>query len=123
MEQEEYPFPFEKLRVWQQTRKWTLSVQKIVSGFPSEEKYNLSSQLNRASVSVASNLAEGTTRMSTKDQAHFSNIAYASLMECACLLLLCLDRELITEEILKTQRTEIASIANQINALRKSQLK
>jgi len=50
--------------------------------------YGLVSQCNRAVVSVAANLAEGSSRQSGKDQAHFSEIAYGSLMELACLLIL-----------------------------------
>jgi len=49
--------------------------------FPKEEKYCLADQIRRAVISVASNLAEGSSRISVKDQAHFTNLAYSSLME------------------------------------------
>ena len=118
----DYQLPFEKLRVWQEARLWIASVYEITAEFPQREAFNLTSQLNRASVSVATNLAEGSGRVSAKDQAHFSQIAYSSLMESACLEILSADRGLITAEQLAAQRETIAGLANQINALRHSQL-
>ncbi len=51
--------------------------------FPAEEKYGLVSQLCRAALSVSSNIAEGTSRKRGKDQGHFYQMAYSSLMEVA----------------------------------------
>lgn len=118
----EYQFPFEKLRVWQDARAWVGEVYGLTDRFPSSETYNLTSQLRRASVSVAANLAEGSGRTSPKDQAHFSQIAYASLMESACLELISADRGLIDSGNLSSQRERIAALSNQINALRNAQL-
>jgi four helix bundle protein len=118
----DYAFPFEKLRVWQDAREWISSVHEITENFPKSENYNLTSQLDRASVSVAANLAEGAGRTSMKDQAHFSQISYGSLMESACLTILASDRGYIDDEKLTEQRKSISGIANQINSLRKSQL-
>ena len=119
---EDYVFPFEKLRVWQDAREWVSSVHKMTKSFPKSENYNLTSQLDRASVSVAANLAEGVGRTSMKDQAHFSQISYGSLMESACLTILASDRCYIDDLKLAEQRKSISGIANQINSLRKSQL-
>lgn len=69
-------FPFEKLEVWQDARKLVRSVYECAGAFPSAERFGLASQLTRASVSVANNLAEGSGCSSLKDQAHFSNQAY-----------------------------------------------
>ena len=118
----DYQFPFEKLRAWQDARGWIGTVYQLTAAFPKSEAFNLTSQLNRASVSVAANLAEGTARVSPKDQAHFSQIAYGSLMESAGLAILSADRGLISNEQMAGQRDAIAAIANQINALRHSQL-
>lgn len=79
-----YQFPFEKLDVWQEASSFVKRVYMMTRAFPAEEKFGLASQLNRAAVSVASNLAEGSCRVSFKDQAHFSQLAYSSLMEAAC---------------------------------------
>ena len=77
----EYQFSFEKLEVWQLAKELVLQIYGISKKFPDSEKYGLMSQMNRAAVSVASNIAEGSSRISKKDQAHFSQLAYSSLME------------------------------------------
>jgi four helix bundle protein len=84
-------YPFEKLRVWQSSRSLIKKVYRTTKAFPRSETYGLTSQTNRAAVSVAANLAEGASRTSRKDQAHFSQIAYGSLMELTCLLIVAVD--------------------------------
>jgi len=117
-----YQFTFEKLRVWQEARVWVREIFGLVKGFPVEEKYGLSNQLTRSAVSVAANLAEGASRTSAKDQAHFSQLAYSSLMEAACLLLMAGDQGWVGADRIALEREKIESLSNQINALRKTQL-
>ena len=88
---QEYRYSFEKLRVWQNARKFVLDVYKITNNFPSHEKFGLVDQIRRAVVSVPANIAEGSSRLSAKDQAHFKNIAYSSLMEVLSHFYLALD--------------------------------
>lgn len=118
----EFSFPFEKLRVWQETRPWIRSIYALSRDFPAEERFGLVSQLNRAAVSVAANLAEGSARMSRKDQAHFYQQAYSSAMECMCLLILAADQSYLSQETLQTQRETTGRISSMINALRNSAL-
>lgn len=115
-------YPFEKLRVWQDARKLVKALYPLTKRFPRSEIYGLVSQINRAAVSVAANIAEGSSRMSRKDQAHFSEIAYGSLMELACLLIVCVDLEFLPAQDESTLRDEIEAISRQLNALRKAQL-
>jgi four helix bundle protein len=89
-------YPFEKLRVWQSARSVIKNVYRITKAYPRSEVYGLISQTNRAAVSVAANLAEGSSRTSRKDQAHFSQIAYGSLLELACLLIVAVDLEILS---------------------------
>src|SRR5216684_4420344 len=91
-------YSFEKLRVWQAARVLAKEIYLATSKFPQHEIYGLTSQLNRAAVSVAANLAEGSSRQSLKDQAHYSEIAYGSLMELACLLILCNDVGILSKD-------------------------
>jgi len=74
-------FSFEKLVVWQKSKDLSIHIYRITSSFPKEEKFGLISQLRRCAVSIASNLAEGSGRNSSKDKARFSEIAYGSLLE------------------------------------------
>lgn len=115
-------YPFEKLRVWQDARRLVRSIYPLTKRFPRSEIYGLVSQINRAAVSVAANIAEGSSRISRKDQAHFSEIAYGSLMELACLLIVAVDLDFLTAEAESKLRDEIEAISRQLNALRKAQL-
>jgi four helix bundle protein len=83
--------------------------------------YGLTSQCNRAFVSIAANIAEGTSRKSLKDQAHFSEIAYGSLMELACLFILSNDVGILSAETEGTLRQSIEEVSAQLNALHRSQ--
>jgi hypothetical protein len=62
-----YSFYFEKLEVWHLSRELTKSIYKLTDSFPVEERYGLISQIRRASVSIANNLAEGSARKTQKD--------------------------------------------------------
>ena len=115
-------YPFEKLRVWQSARELIKGVYRITKAYPRNEVYGLTSQTNRAAVSVAANLAEGSSRTSRKDQAHFSQIAYGSLMELACLLIVAVDLEILSADREAKLREEIEAVSRQLNALRASQL-
>jgi four helix bundle protein len=74
-------FRFEKLDVWQKAVDFADRVYVVTRDFPTDERFGLTSQLRRASVSISSNLAEGSGRSSNKDFSHFVEIAYGSLME------------------------------------------
>jgi four helix bundle protein len=117
-----YKFSFEKLEVWQLSKDFVKEIYKITKVFPSNEKYGLVSQINRASVSIASNLAEGSARSSPKDQAHFSQLAYSSMMEVICQLIIAKDLSMINKEKYQNLRTKAEEIPNKINALRNYQI-
>ena len=74
-------FAYRKLEVYHKALSWVLDIYKLVSKFPKCEDYALSGQLRRASVSVTSNIAEGMSRTSAKEVAHFLEVSYGSLME------------------------------------------
>lgn len=116
-------FSFERLRVWQEARAFVKDVYAATKLLPKEEVFGLTSQLTRAAVSIACNLAEGSGRTSAKDQAHFSQLAYGSLMETACLIALCEDLGFWAPQVSHGLREQIDRLAVGINALRKSQLR
>lgn len=115
-------FSFEKLNFWNQLRILVKTIYTVTKGYPEDEKYGLCSQMRRAVISISSNIAEGTSRASFKDQAHFSQIAFSSLMELLSQLIVSLDLEYINEEKYNEIRSLIEDLSRQINALRKSQL-
>lgn len=113
-------YPFEKLRVWQAARELAGEIYLATSKFPSREVYGLTSRCNRAAISIA-NLAEGSSRQSRKDQAHFSEIAYGSLTELACLLVLSADVGVLPVHREQTLRGSIEALSAQLNALHRAQ--
>ena len=80
----EFDFSYRKLNVYQLSKLLVTDVYKIVGSFPSTETYALGNQMRRAVISVPSNIAEGTSKVSPKEQFHFLEIAYGSLMEIMC---------------------------------------
>jgi len=119
----EFVYSFEKLRVWNAARELYKDVYKATRAFPREELYGLTSQMNRAAISVAANLAEGSSRTSRKDQAHFTQISYGSLTELACLGILASDVAVLPKQREMEFRPRIDSIARQLIALRDAQLR
>ena len=82
---------FTDLIVWQMAHKYVLAVYRFTAGFPKEEVYGLTSQLRRASISVAANIAEGFKKTGQADKVRFLNISQGSLEECRYYLILAKD--------------------------------
>ena len=78
---------FQDLTVWQRAMEMTVCIYSLTKAFPKDETYGLTSQLRRASVSVASNIAEGRGRGTDGDFRHFLNIAQGSTYEVQTQLL------------------------------------
>ena len=116
-------FPFEKLTVWQKGKEFVLDIYKATKDFPNEEKFGLTAQTRRAAISVASNLAEGSSRKSKKDQAHFTQIAYSSLMEVSCQLIISKDLEFLDKKSFESLYGKVHELSRMLNSLYNSQLK
>jgi four helix bundle protein len=116
-------FVYHKLQVWHLAKDLVIEVYKLTKDFPVEEKYGLAAQINRAVISIASNIAEGSGRTGRKDQAHFTQVAYGSLMEVACQAEISCDLGFVTDSELDAVYTKIATLAEKLSALRSSQLK
>ncbi|MFK5878188.1 MAG: four helix bundle protein [Flavobacteriaceae bacterium] len=118
-----YVFSFEKLNVWKESMELTRDIYMLTNQFPSDEKFGLVSQLRRASVSISSNIAEGTSRDTNKDKAHFTTISYSSTMEVLNQLIISKELEFISKVEYLKLRERIYKISNMLNALKKAQLK
>ena len=110
-------YSFEKLKVWQEAKVLVVDVYHLLDNFPKFEKYALCDQIRRAIVSVPSNIAEGSGRRSLKEQIHFLEISYGSLMETYNQLLIAIDLAYITEESVEAIKPSIDAVAKMINAL------
>ncbi|MDA3800372.1 MAG: four helix bundle protein [Kiritimatiellae bacterium] len=77
-------FRFQNLEIYQLAKEIVKYNYYLTKQFPDDEKYALVQQMNRAAISVPSNIAEGVSRNTVKDKSHFINISYSSLMELVC---------------------------------------
>jgi four helix bundle protein len=88
---------FEDLEVWQKAHSLVLEIYKITKEFPGEEKFGLVSQMRRAGVSIAANIAEGFKKRGPRDKANFYNIAQGSSEELRYYMILSKDLDYIKE--------------------------
>ena len=114
-------FSFEKLIAWQKGRELAILIYKTTKNFPKDELFGLTSQMRRCSISIASNLAEGSGRSSMKDKARFSEIAYSSSLELLNQVILSFDFEYVDENQYIQIREKITEVNMLIDGLHKSQ--
>ena len=115
-------YQFEKLNAWQESRKMVLAVYQLLKKFPSEERFALCDQLRRAAISVPSNIAEGNGRMAVKEQIHFLEIAFGSVMEIYSQLQLAVDLGYISDEDFKQVKPLTYNTSKLISGLRSSKV-
>lgn len=98
---------YKELDLWKEARKLVSDVYGLTSEFPSDEKFGLKSQLQRAAVSVPSNIAEGFGRSTSADTQRFLFISRGSLFELETQLYVCLDVKLISEAEMKPVHDQV----------------
>lgn len=118
-----HTYSFEKSEIWDEIRKLVKRIYKITDNFPYKERFGLSNQIQRAVISVSSNIAEGSSRTSYKDQAHYTQIAYGSLLEVISQLIAAKDLNYIDNDKYISTREEIDQLSPRIASLRNSQLR
>ncbi len=116
-----YEYAFEKLEVWNKSKELVKVIYASTDDFPKSEMFGLTQQMRRSSVSVASNLAEGSARRTNKDKAHFTTMAYSSLMELLNQSIIAMELGYLKEVNYESIRQEIQLISYMLNALRNSQ--
>jgi four helix bundle protein len=107
------PQDFHDLTVWQRAIDLTVCIYKLTQRFPKEEMYGLVSQLRRASVSVASNIAEGRGRLNPAEFRQFLGIALGSTFEVQTQLIVARRLNLGNEEAID----EAAALGNQVSKM------
>ncbi|NGF56554.1 four helix bundle protein [Parapusillimonas sp. SGNA-6] len=114
-----HEFYFEKLSVWQNARTLVKDMYIDTADFPSQEQFGVTSQLRRATTSIAANIAEGMSRAGNKDKLRFLNQAYSSAIEVINFLILSVDLDFLTVENYTKLRNQVEYITNQLQALSK----
>jgi len=115
-------FAFEKLDVWQLAVEYCDDVYRITRRFPSDERFGLTSQLRRAAVSVAANIAEGSGRLSKKDFARFVEIGYGSVGEVVTEFTIAKRQDMISEGDFALVYGKAERVAQMLSRLRSSLL-
>lgn len=113
-------YKFENLNAWQSAKQLALMIYDATTEYPDNEKFGLVSQTNRASVSVAANIAEGTSRKSHKDFSHFLDIALGSAFELETLVIIAFERKLFDLETKDKLDNMIIQTEKLINGLKRS---
>jgi four helix bundle protein len=111
---------FTDLEAWKSAHRLRLNIYKATKKFPADEQYGLSSQIRRASVSVASCLAEGFSRQTANDKSHFYTMSLGSLTEVQDQLLLSRDLGYISKGSFENLAGDSVITHKLINGLIKS---
>jgi four helix bundle protein len=101
---------FKDLEIWKQSRVFCKEIYVVTVQFPESEKFGLTNQLRRASVSIPSNIAEGASRKSNKDFSRFLEIALGSCYEIETQLLISNDLGFLNDNDLKQSLSSLKSI-------------
>ena len=113
------PKHYKDLLIWQKGMGLAKLVYKLTSGFPSEERYGLSSQMRRAAVSIPSNISEGQARQGTREFLQFLSHAEGSLAELETQLLISVDLDFASREDVEILLKEIDELQKMIVALKR----
>ena len=103
-----------ELKVWNKAISLSIEIYNISKGFPLEEKYGLTSQMRRCSISIASNIAEGAGRNSKNEFIHFLSIANGSCYELQTQLIIANKLNFVSDEILQSVEIVIEEIQKMI---------
>ena len=109
-------FSFKDIIAWQKSYEFVLLAYKAIRQFPDYEKYGLSSQFQRAAVSIVANIAEGSKKLSKADKLRLMNIAQGSLEECRCYVMLSHDLGYISKEVHDNLTFHIEGASYNLNA-------
>ena len=113
---------FKELDIWKRSRVFCTTIYELTTNFPESEKFGLTNQLRRASVSIPSNIAEGSSRNSNKDFSRFLQITLGSAYEIETQLLIANDLGFISKKELEVTISELNQIIKMISKF-KSRLK
>lgn len=112
-------FKFEELRVYQEALLFIENIYIISQKWPREEIFGLINQLRRAAVSIALNIAEGSSR-TKKDFRHFLDLSRGSTYECVAILTIAKQRKYIADQEFNSMYETCNKLARMISALKTS---
>lgn len=109
---------YRELKIWHKAIELSVEIYELVADFPSDEKFGIISQLRRASVSVPSNIAEGSSRKSQKEFAHYLSMSLGSLFEIETQLTISNRIKYIDNKNLEEFKIKITDLVKMIMAFK-----
>jgi four helix bundle protein len=108
---------FRELKVWNKAHSVTLATYSATESFPASERYGLTTQMRRAAMSIAANIAEGCGRSSDADFARFLHVAMGSASELEYLVLLARDLRLVPDKTYDVILSDVQEVKRMLSAL------
>jgi len=116
-------YNFERLDVWKKAIELADDVYRLTREFPDYERFGLANQMRRAAVSISSNVAEGSSRASSKDFSRFVEIAYGSTMELVSQIHIAQRQSFLPVEAARTLYRHAEEVARMLSGLKKHLLR
>lgn len=110
---------FEFLDSWRMSINLAKMIYSLTKSYPKEETYGVISQMRRAAISIPSNIAEGSSRDSTKEFIHFIRISLGSLYELESLIILSFELKYINSDELNKARSQLQETGKLIGGLKR----
>jgi four helix bundle protein len=111
-------FNFEKLEVWRKSVDFADLIYRLTQVFPPDERFGITSQMRRASVSISSNIAEGSSRSSKGDYSRFVELAAGSLFEVVSQAHVALRQACLTEGNFQRMHAGAEELSRMLSGLR-----
>jgi four helix bundle protein len=111
---------YKKLEVWHKSYILGINIYSITKTFPKEEVYGLTSQMRQASISIPSNIAEGSRKSTDKDFKSFLHIAYGSCAELEVQVMYAKDFNYISQEVSSSLLEKISQVSRMLNSFIKT---
>jgi four helix bundle protein len=117
-----YEYSFERLEAWKKAKELVKIIYILTEEFPKKEQFGIVQQIRRASLSIASNIAEGSARPSLKDRAHFMVMAYTSLLEMVNQAIIAHELGYMQDQDYEKVRMQSTEVSRMLNSLKNSYL-
>ena len=111
---------FKNLDIWTKSMELVTKIYSITNSFPNQERFGLTSQIQRAAVSIPANIAEGSAKSSNKDFARFLEMSIGSSFELETELIIALNLKYIDSVVFTNIETKINEIQKMINGFKQS---
>lgn len=109
---------FRDLEAYKEGKELVKEVYRLLKKFPREEQYAMSDQLRRAAISITSNIAEGSGRVSNKEKVHFLEFSYGSLMEVLSQMDVACDLQYITIDEFNNIEVLVENVGRPLSGLK-----